>query len=121
MPELSAISDLNALRERLVNERKAVQATITMCGGTGCQASRSLEVVDSVKEELAKQGLEDSVHVRVTGCHGFCEQGPIAVLEPGNIFYCRLQPEDAGEIVSSIIRDGEVIERLLYTDPVSGK
>ncbi|MBW2324864.1 MAG: NADH-quinone oxidoreductase subunit F, partial [Deltaproteobacteria bacterium] len=52
--------------------------------------------------------MEDSVHVRVTGCHGFCEQGPIAVLEPGNIFYCRLQPEDAGE-------------RLLYTDPVSGK
>jgi len=59
--------------------------------------------------------------VRVTGCHGFCEQGPIAVIEPGNIFYCHINPEDAHDIVTKTVKNGEIIERLLYTDPVSGE
>ncbi|MBW2092513.1 MAG: NAD(P)H-dependent oxidoreductase subunit E, partial [Deltaproteobacteria bacterium] len=121
MPELRNISDLKALQEALDTNRKTYQATITVCGGTGCQASRSPAVIDAVEEELAKQGLKDSVLVRITGCHGFCEQGPLAVLEPGNIFYCHVSPEDAGEIVSKTVCNGEVIERLLYVDPVSGK
>ncbi|MCJ7751268.1 MAG: 4Fe-4S binding protein, partial [Armatimonadetes bacterium] len=68
----------------------------------------------------SREDLADTVHVRVTGCHGFCEQGPIMVIEPGNIFYCHLEPADVPEIVSSTLGDGEVIDRLLYTDPASG-
>jgi len=92
-----------------------------ICGGTGCQVSRSKEVIDAIKKELAVQGLQDKVHVRSTGCHGFCEQGPILVIEPNNIFYCHLLPEDAHEIVSKTIQKNEIIERLQYKDPVSGK
>jgi NADH-quinone oxidoreductase subunit F len=70
---------------------------------------------------LVKQGLEKSVLVRTTGCHGFCEQGPIVVIEPDNTFYCHVLPDDAREIIDKTVCKGEVIERLLYTDPVSGK
>jgi NADH:ubiquinone oxidoreductase subunit F (NADH-binding)/(2Fe-2S) ferredoxin len=121
MPKFNTISDLEVMRESLRNDRKNIRATLTLCGGTGCQASRSRDVIDAVKDELAKQGLEKSVHVRATGCHGFCEQGPIVVFEPSNIFYCHVLPEDAHDIISKTVCDGEVIERLLYTDPVSGK
>jgi NADH-quinone oxidoreductase subunit F len=74
-----------------------------------------------VKKELKKQKLGRKVSVRVTGCHGFCEQGPIMVLEPGNIFYCHLKPEDAPEIVTKTLLKGEVIDRLLYTDPATSQ
>jgi NADH-quinone oxidoreductase subunit F len=78
-------------------------------------------VIDAMKKELKKQKLGRKVSVRVTGCHGFCEQGPIMVLEPGNIFYCHLKPEDAPEIVTKTLLKGEVIDRLLYTDPATSQ
>ncbi|MCK5012030.1 MAG: (2Fe-2S) ferredoxin domain-containing protein, partial [Deltaproteobacteria bacterium] len=83
MSKLNNISDLNAIRKRLRSRRDSIRTVITICGGTGCQASRSQDVIDAVKKELKKQKLGRKVVVRVTGCHGFCEQGPIMVLEPG--------------------------------------
>ena len=121
MPELTSVDELTAVRREFIARRKDRRTTLTMCGGTGCQASGCLPVVNAVKDELASQGLTKGVHLRVTGCHGFCEQGPLMVIEPGNIFYCRVNPDDAGEIVSRTIARGEVIERLLYSDPVSGE
>jgi len=121
MTKINTISDLEALRKRLLDDRKKFRATLTVCGGTGCQASHSRAVIDAVKDELVKQGLEKSVHLRATGCHGFCEQGPLVVIEPGNIFYCHVLPDDVQEIFAKTVRNGEVIERLLYTDPVSGE
>jgi len=70
---------------------------------------------------LIQQGLDGKVRLRATGCHGFCEQGPIVVIEPSNIFYCHVAPDDAFEIVSQTVARGKVIERLLYTDPVTGE
>ena len=121
MRKLNSIDDLTALRKQRIADEKRGQTTLTMCGGTGCQASGCLAVVGAIKEELAAQGLAESVHVRVTGCHGFCEQGPLMIVEPGGIFYCHLKPDDAAEIVSRTVARGEVIERLLYTDTVSGE
>jgi NADH:ubiquinone oxidoreductase subunit F (NADH-binding)/(2Fe-2S) ferredoxin/Pyruvate/2-oxoacid:ferredoxin oxidoreductase delta subunit len=121
MIKINTVSDVEALRKRLLQKRKKNIATLSLCGGTGCQASNSRALIDAVKDQLVKQGLEKSVHVRLTGCHGFCEQGPIVVIEPGDIFYCHVSPEDAEEIVSKTVCEGEVIERLLYSDPVSGK
>lgn len=92
MPQLKSISDLNETRRRLRSSRTGTGTTVTVCGGTGCQASRCQAVVDAVKTEIKKQKLGKKVTVRVTGCHGFCEQGPLMVLEPGNIFYCHLNP-----------------------------
>ena len=121
MPKLKGLKNLESLRKRLLTERKRVRSTIIICGGTGCQASKSPEVIAAIKKELEKQGMAKQVHVRATGCHGFCEQGPLLVVEPGNLFYCQVKAEDAGEIVARTVKKGEVIERLLYTDPVSGK
>src|SRR5690606_27798696 len=61
------------------------------------------------------------VTVDFTGCHGFCEQGPIVIVEPEGIFYTQVQVEDAAEIVQSHLRDGKPVERLFYHDPVTGQ
>lgn len=120
MPKIKSASGLEKLRAAINKKRDMLRGTVTICGGTGCQASRSREVIEAVKAELAEQNLDAGVRVRSTGCHGFCEQGPIVVVDPGNIFYCHVMPEDAAEIVSQTVAQGEVVERLLYTDPVSG-
>lgn len=121
MPEINTVVALETLREKLQNYRMSFKSSLTLCGGTGCQASRARDLISAVKNELVKQGLEKSVLVRATGCHGFCEQGPIVVIEPGNTFYCHVLPDDAHEIITKTVRKGEVVERLLYTDPVSGE
>jgi NADH:ubiquinone oxidoreductase subunit F (NADH-binding)/(2Fe-2S) ferredoxin len=121
MTKIKTIKSLEALRKRILKDRKKIQSTLVMCGGTGCQASRCQNVIDAVKNELDKQGLAKRVYIRTTGCHGFCEQGPLMVIEPQNIFYCHISPDDAHEIVAKTIGDNEVVERLLYIDPVSGK
>jgi len=120
MPRLNSFRELEHLREQLREQRRNITTTVMVCGGPGCQVSGSGAVIDAVREELSRQGLDLSVRLCVTGCHGFCEQGPVIVIEPGNVFYCHVSPEDAFEIVSQTVVKGEVIERLLYTDPVSG-
>ena len=121
MRKLKSIDELRQWQEELSAERAGITKTITICGGTGCQASGCLAVVDAVKGVLAAKDLRDSVHLRLTGCHGFCEQGPLMVIEPGNIFYCHVGPDDTEEIVARTVVGDEVVERLLYTDPVSGR
>jgi NADH:ubiquinone oxidoreductase subunit F (NADH-binding)/(2Fe-2S) ferredoxin/Pyruvate/2-oxoacid:ferredoxin oxidoreductase delta subunit len=77
-------------------------------------------VIDALTKRLHEEGLSESVSVLVTGCHGFCEQGPLMIVDPDRILYCHLKPDDVSEIVSETIRGGRTVERLLYTDPVSG-
>ena len=121
MPRLATVTDLEIVHTRLNAERDEIATVLTVCGGTGCHASRCGEVIEALQRQLEIQGLTETVKVRVTGCHGFCEQGPIMVLEPGNIFYCHLKPEDTEEIIAQTVRKGKLIDRLLYTDPVSGE
>ncbi|MFC1987306.1 NADH-ubiquinone oxidoreductase-F iron-sulfur binding region domain-containing protein [Chloroflexota bacterium] len=121
MPRLNSYRELEHLRGQLQEQRQSITTTVMVCGGTGCQASQSQAVIDAVRDELSRQGLEQSLRLCVTGCHGFCEQGPVMVIEPGNVFYCHVSPEDAFEIVYQTVMNGELIERLLYTDPVSGE
>jgi NADH-quinone oxidoreductase subunit F len=120
MPRLTSLDELTALRERLAAERARLRTTLAVCGDTGCRASGSRPIADALAAEIRARGLSDSVRVRVTGCHGFCEEGPVMVIEPGNIFYCRVTADDVGEIISQTVLGGEIIERLLYTDPASG-
>ncbi|RJR49235.1 MAG: NADH-quinone oxidoreductase subunit F [Desulfobacteraceae bacterium] len=121
MTKIHSRSDLEALREKILRFRSRFKTSLIMCGGTGCSASRSRALIEAVNGELSRLGLKDEVLVRPTGCHGFCEQGPIVVVEPGKVFYCHVSPEDAGEIIDKTVRKGEIIERLLYKDPVSGQ
>jgi NADH-quinone oxidoreductase subunit F len=121
MPRLKAITELFDLREQLENARAAAGQILTVCGGTGCQASRSLAVTDEIRAELKRQQLDASVKLRITGCQGFCEHGPIMVIDPSNLFYCHITPDAVPEIIAQSVKGHEVIERLLYTDPATGK
>jgi NADH-quinone oxidoreductase subunit F len=114
-------ADLERLREALVQGRDPNKPCITVCAGTGCLAHGCQHLVSAFHEELANHGLTDQVGVRTTGCHGFCERGPVVVIHPQGIFYERMQPQDAAEVVERTIINHGVVERLLYTDPAMGE
>ena len=90
---------------------------ILVCGGTGCTSSESLLIIENLKEEIKKAGLEDHAMVHLTGCFGFCAMGPIVKVYPDNVFYVHVKPDDAKEIVESHIGRNEVVERLLFEEP----
>ncbi|HCX99801.1 MAG TPA: NADH-quinone oxidoreductase subunit J/K, partial [Bacteroidales bacterium] len=76
-------------------------------------------MADSLKAELAKNGLENEVQVILTGCFGFCEKGPIVKVLPDNTFYTEVKTADAAEIVAEHLIKGRKVDRLLYTDPTN--
>jgi NADH-quinone oxidoreductase subunit F len=95
--------------------------TITLCGGTGCTAFGSAAVFEACEREIERLGIAGQVRLKRTGCHGFCERGPVLVILPEKVFYPSVQPEDVPEIVERTALRGEVIDHLLYVDPISGK
>lgn len=90
---------------------------ILVCGGTGCRASASKNIIHQLQECLKEKDLDEDVLVIGTGCFGFCEKGPIVKIIPDNTFYVQVKPEDAAEIVDEHIIKGRKVERLLYKDP----
>jgi NADH:ubiquinone oxidoreductase subunit F (NADH-binding)/(2Fe-2S) ferredoxin len=90
---------------------------LLVCGGTGCRASESNQIVESLKRELEEKGLGNEVQVIMTGCFGFCEKGPVVKAMPDNTFYVQVKPEDAAVIVAEHVIKGRPVQRLLYTDP----
>ncbi len=94
---------------------------IRICAGTACHASGRVALRKAVEKTLAERDLTGKVAVVETGCHGFCEEGPIVVVRPQGLFYPRLKPKDIEEIIAtSVVGDG-VVERLLYKDPQTGE
>ena len=93
---------------------------VLVCQGTGCTSSSSEQIRRALEHEVELAGLCD-VEVDFTGCHGFCQQGPIVVVEPEGIFYTRVKVEDAVDIVRSHLKDGSPVERLFYRDPVTNE
>ena len=90
---------------------------IMVCGATGCLSSGSTQVELALREELDKHGIKDKYRIVMGGCPGFCEVGPIFVIYPDKVFYCRLKPKDMAELVEKHLIGGEVVERLLYKGP----
>ena len=86
---------------------------LMICGATGCLSSGSAKVQETLEEELAKRGLKDRFRLVMSGCPGFCEVGPILVVYPDEVFYCRLTPNDIPELIEKHLVGGEVVERLL--------
>ncbi|MBI5208556.1 MAG: NADH-quinone oxidoreductase subunit NuoF [Elusimicrobia bacterium] len=115
------LKDLEKLRQEIVAARDGKRPCITVCGGTGCHAYGCLKVAQAFRDEVRRQGLQDKVDVRQTGCHGFCERGPIVVLQPRGVFYQKIRLADVPEVVSKTVGGGEVIDRLLYADPATGE
>jgi NADH-quinone oxidoreductase subunit F/NADP-reducing hydrogenase subunit HndC len=108
-------SDMLALREH--RSTSGPRMNIIICGGTGCLASDSDKVQKNLELLLKARGYTDDVKIVRTGCFGFCEQGPIVKIEPDNVFYVRVSPKDAKDIVDEHIAKGNIVERLLYEDP----
>ena len=98
----------------------AYESYVLVCGGTACCSSGGTTVVETFKKELEAAGLKDKVQVVVTGCLGFCEQGPIVKILPQGTFYVQVKPEDVKEIVAEHLVKGRVVQRLCY-DPEQAK
>src|SRR5512143_2111825 len=118
---MNSEKDLKDFREAVLQTRDHNKTCVTICGGTGCLAWGGEEVRLAFIEEIRKQGLEGQADVLRTGCHGFCERGPVVVILPREIFYQQVAVEDVPEIVSATIARGQVLQRLLYTDPATGE
>jgi NADH-quinone oxidoreductase subunit F/NADP-reducing hydrogenase subunit HndC len=89
--------------------------TILICRGTGCESSKSPQIQAALEEEL--QGTD--VEIKFTGCHGMCQQGPIVVIEPEDVFYANVKVKDVSKIVEKHIKNGEPVSRYFYQDPAT--
>jgi NADH:ubiquinone oxidoreductase subunit F (NADH-binding)/(2Fe-2S) ferredoxin/Pyruvate/2-oxoacid:ferredoxin oxidoreductase delta subunit len=112
-----SLEKFEEIRAKILKDRETEKTCITVCGGTGCHAYGCLKVARTFEEEVENENLQESVDVRTTGCHGFCERGPIVVIQPEGLFYQRVKLEDVKEIISETIVNKKIIPRLLYVDP----
>jgi NADH-quinone oxidoreductase subunit F len=119
MKKLNSASELKALREKLAKGRDDSKPGIVICAGTGCLAYGTQKLIDNFRAELKSRKLEDKIEFRTSGCHGFCERGPLVVVNPQKIFYQKVKLDDAAAIIDETVLGGKVIDRLLYRDPVT--
>ena len=111
---------LETLRNGILSGRDPLKTGITVCAGTGCQTYGARDVFEALVEEVKNQGLADRIEVKATGCHGFCEKGVIVVTSPDEVAYVKVKHEDIPEVVSTVA-GRRIVERLLYSDPSTGK
>ena len=100
--------------------------SVLICAGTGCIAGGAMKIYNIIREECEKRDLtvyvglkhdtdeEKSLHVKMSGCHGFCEMGPLVHIEPMGVMYIHVKPEDCREIIEKTVLGGEIIDRLVY-------
>ena len=119
---LSSAEELEELRKGILSKRDPNKLIVSICTMSTCGQTRgSVEVYEKFKEEIRKAALEDKVEIEGTGCQGFCEREPVILIFPEGICYLNVKLEDVPEIVSRTLAKGEVIERLVYEDPVTGE
>ena len=94
--------------------------TVGVCTDTGCRACDSRNVYEAFTREVSKERLR-KVEVKATGCHGYCEKGALVVIHPQEILYTQVKAEDVPEIVAKTLKKGEIVERLLFLDPATGR
>jgi NADH:ubiquinone oxidoreductase subunit F (NADH-binding)/(2Fe-2S) ferredoxin/Pyruvate/2-oxoacid:ferredoxin oxidoreductase delta subunit len=110
-------------RRRAREEAAAHRQEILVCCGTGCLANGSMRVAEAFTEELRARGLtaEVGTFTKRTGCHGFCQRGPLVVIQPAGVLYTQVKPKDVAEICEKTVAGGTVIPRLLYKNPADKK
>ena len=121
MPRLHSAPELEALRVECLQARDPAKPCLSVCTGTGCTASGAYEVIESLRKSLERSGLQETVGVKKTGCHGFCEKGPLTIVWPEGVFYNSVAARDARDIVASLGNGRRPVERLLYRDPATGE
>jgi NADH:ubiquinone oxidoreductase subunit F (NADH-binding)/(2Fe-2S) ferredoxin/NAD-dependent dihydropyrimidine dehydrogenase PreA subunit len=121
MGRISSPQALEQFRNEILSRRDPNQPCITVCTGTGCHASGCHQVVEAFRKALQDHSKGNGVGLRLTGCHGFCERGPLVVIYPQKILYQRVKPEDASTIFEETILKGKILESLLYDHPTTGE
>ena len=96
---------------------KMYRANLMVCSGTGCVSNHSFKIRDALEQELEKHGLQDEIKVVLTGCNGFCANGPIVVVQPEGIFYQMLTVEDIPHLVEEHLLKGRPVTKLMYVPP----
>ncbi|MDF2675359.1 MAG: hndC2 [Clostridiales bacterium] len=115
------INASEVFKKRFENQSKK----ILICAGTGCVAGGSLEIYEKLiglmKERdincevsLEVEPHDESIGIKKSGCHGFCEMGPLVRIEPWGYLYIKVKPEDCQEILDRTILNNECVERLAY-------
>ena len=117
MSKINSTAALEQLRNTILAKRDVEKSCIAVCAGASCLATGAGEVIDALHAEVEKQGLTGQVKVKGTGCPGFCEKGPIMVIEPEETCYLQVTPKDVPEIISQTIKENQVIDRLLFVNP----
>jgi NADH-quinone oxidoreductase subunit F len=136
MPEptctIAPLDEIKAAYDRAVS---AIDCRVIICAGTGCVANGSLAVHEAFVQAIADADLDVTVELNIhddepsapdvyvskSGCQGFCQMGPLVTIEPAGLLYCKVRPADVGEIVSTTLRDGQPVQRLLYAEPTTGQ
>ncbi|HUV07333.1 MAG TPA: NADH-ubiquinone oxidoreductase-F iron-sulfur binding region domain-containing protein, partial [Spirochaetia bacterium] len=113
--------DLEGWREKLIKQRDPSAKTINVCIGTGCAAKGSRKLYEQFCEAARESGSDVAIEAKSVGCHGFCERGPIVVIQPGDIIYQEVEEPDVSEIFRETVLAGKVIDRLLYENPATGE
>lgn len=113
--------ELKKRHVELAAQQERMPKKVIVCCGTGCLANGAKAIVDAFHAHLAEKNIKDFTveAVKETGCHGFCEQGPLVVIEPQGTFYTHVKPKDVANIVDKTIVAGEILSPLLYKDPVT--
>ncbi|HVN76540.1 MAG TPA: NADH-ubiquinone oxidoreductase-F iron-sulfur binding region domain-containing protein [Thermoanaerobaculaceae bacterium] len=119
MTRIASPKELSDLQKRLRDARDPNHTFIQLCAGTGCLACGCESVAAAFRRKIHDEGLEGIVHLKLTGCPGFCERGPLAVIMPQEIFYQRIAPEDVDAIIDQTVKHGKVVTKLLYRDPAT--
>ena len=121
MKRLKSAAELEGLRGEILSRRDTGSVSIVTSVGTCGLSCGAGKVAEAIKKSLKEFGLQDSVNFRATGCHGFCEIEPVVTIYPEGIVYQHVSPADVGEIISETVLNNRIIERLLYTDFVTGE
>jgi NADP-reducing hydrogenase subunit HndC len=121
MPSVRTPADLADLKMEVLAQRRAKPVWVNICTGTGCCAYGAEGLANGFEKEVKSRGLEAQVGIRRTGCHGFCERGPLVVIEPKGVCYLHPQAKDIAPIIEKTVLGDEVIDRLLFFDDETGK
>jgi len=120
MERLRSPNEFSAFQERLRYARDPSTPVVVISAGTCGQASGANDLIRVAKRELLHNGLAGRVHLRVTGCHGYCQAEPSVLVEPQRVFYPKVTTEAMVRIVEAASQ-GEAVDALLFTDPTTGK
>lgn len=121
--QLDEMQIANAPKLALRKTLKSVgqKRILMICAGTGCHSAKSDEIFVSLQEQVHKHNLADDVQVKITGCFGFCAEGPIIRVFPDDVFYVKVKPSDVDEIIQQHLINNNPVERLLFVEPLINK